>query len=41
MAEGLAVVQEGVEQVGIGEEVRVMLLDDLGLGSAEAGYLGA
>jgi molybdopterin molybdotransferase len=39
LAQGLAVVPEGEEKVVEGEEVRVVLLDDLGLGGVEAGYL--
>jgi molybdopterin molybdotransferase len=40
LAEGLAIVPEGVAAIREGGEVRVILLDDLGLGSAEPGYLG-
>ena len=40
LAQGLAVVPEGVEELPEGESVRVILLDDLGLGTSEAGYLG-
>jgi molybdopterin molybdotransferase len=39
LAQGLAVVPEGVSVIGEGESVRVVLLDDMGLGSHEAGYL--
>jgi molybdopterin molybdotransferase len=39
LAEGLAVVPEGVGEIKEGADVRVILLDDLGLGSAEPGYL--
>jgi molybdopterin molybdotransferase len=39
LAQGLAVVPEGVDEVKEGETIRVILLDDLGLGGAEAGYL--
>ncbi len=39
LAQGLAVVPEGIGRIEAGEEVRVILLDDLGLGSAEPGYL--
>jgi molybdopterin molybdotransferase len=40
LAQGLAVVPEGVEEVPEGGSLRVILLDDLGLGTSEAGYLG-
>jgi molybdopterin molybdotransferase len=40
LAQGLAVVPEGTGRVEAGEEVRVILLDEMGLGSAEPGYLG-
>jgi len=40
LAQGLAVVPEGVEKIPRGDPVRVILLDDMGLGGAEAGYLG-
>lgn len=39
LAHGLAVVPEGSGRIEAGETVRVVLLDDLGLGSTEAGYL--
>ena len=39
LAQGLAVVPEGVEAIREGERIRVMLLDDLGLGSQGLGYL--
>jgi molybdopterin molybdotransferase len=39
LAEGLAVVPEGVETIEKGEEVRVVLLDDFGLGGSGPGYL--
>jgi len=39
LAQGLAVVPEGVSLIGKGQSVRVVLLDDMGLGSHEAGYL--
>ena len=39
LAQGLAVVPEGVGKVEKGKGVRVILLDDLGLGNAEAGFL--
>ncbi len=38
LAEGLAVVPEGVSKVPAGDPVRVMLLDDLGCGGAGPGY---
>ncbi|MGW8265320.1 MAG: molybdopterin-binding protein, partial [Longimicrobiales bacterium] len=40
LAEGLAVVPEGIGEIKKGEDVRVILLDDLGLGSTDPGYLG-
>jgi molybdopterin molybdotransferase len=40
LAQGLAVVPEGIEKIPQGTPVRVILLDDMGLGGAEAGYLG-
>jgi len=39
LAQGLAVVPEGTGRIEPGEEVRVILLDDLGLGSDGPGYL--
>lgn len=39
IAQGLAVVPEGVSRIGPGEPVRVILLDDFGRGGAEAGFL--
>ncbi len=39
LAQGLAVVPEGVSRIREGESVRIILLDDMGLGSQEAGYL--
>jgi molybdopterin molybdotransferase len=39
LAEGLAVVPEGVGGVREGGNIRVILLDDLGIGGPEAGYL--
>jgi len=39
MAEGLAVVPEGIGEIKEGQDVRVILLDDLGLGGEEPGYL--
>lgn len=41
LAQGLAVVPDGVEEIAEGEEVRVVLLDDFGMGSHEAGYFPA
>jgi molybdopterin molybdotransferase len=41
LAQGLAVVPEGAGEVKEGDPIRVMLLDDLGIGHSEAGYLGA
>lgn len=39
LAQGLAVVPEGVPLIREGEAVRIILLDDMGLGSQTAGYL--
>ncbi len=39
LAQGLAVVPEGTEKIREGEGIRVMLLDDLGLGFGGVGYL--
>jgi molybdopterin molybdotransferase len=38
LAEGLAVVPEGVARLEPGEKLRVILLDELGLGGREPGY---
>ena len=38
LAQGLAVVPEGTETIPQGEPVRVILLDNMGLGGTEAGY---
>jgi molybdopterin molybdotransferase len=40
LAQGLAVIPEGVEVIPRGEPVRVILLDNMGLGGPEPGYLG-
>ncbi len=40
LAQGLAVVPEGAGEVKRGGPIRVILLDDLGIGHEEAGYLG-
>jgi molybdopterin molybdotransferase len=39
VAQGLAVVPEGVSSIGAGESVRVILLDDMGMGNREPGFL--
>ncbi|MGD2122070.1 MAG: molybdopterin molybdotransferase MoeA [Gemmatimonadota bacterium] len=39
LASGLAVVPEGVQELGVGQGVRVILLDDFGIGGGEPGYL--
>jgi molybdopterin molybdotransferase len=39
LASGLAVVPEGVQELQAGQEVRVILLDDFGIGGGEPGYL--
>lgn len=40
LAQGLAVVPEGIEVISKGEPVRVILLDNMGLGGPDPGYLG-
>lgn len=39
LAHGLAVIPEGVEEIRAGEAVRVILLDDFGLGGDRPGFL--
>lgn len=41
LAQGLAVVPEGISGIGAEDPVRVILLDDFGLGGNEAGFLPA
>jgi len=38
-AQGLAVIPEGVEEISRGSELRVILLDDFGLGGEEPGFI--
>lgn len=39
LAHGLAVVPEGTSEIGVGKPVRVVLLDDFGMGGTEAGFI--
>jgi hypothetical protein len=39
LAHGLAVVPEGESRIAEGDQVRVILLNDFGLGGSEPGFL--